>query len=190
MTQLIKIAVSGAIALSFIACAGEQPAPQVEGCNMAGPNSPMWVCEPMMEGSITAIGVAQKSPAGVGFQRTEATAQGRDELTRILNLKVSNMVKSFAQSTGIGEAQTMEKVSSQVSKQVASETLSGSRVVKTHVNQSNGELFVLMAIDTQAVQDYAKKAVATSMKNDEALYQQFMAKKAQEELEKEIEKLK
>jgi hypothetical protein len=46
-----------------------------------------------------------------------------------------------------------------------------------------------MAIDTNSVIATTEEAIKTSFKNDKALYQKFLAAKAQEELAQELEKL-
>jgi hypothetical protein len=97
------------------------------------------------------------------------------------------MVKNFTQATGVGDDQTVDKVSAQVSKQIANETLNGSRQKDIWMSPCN-ELYVLVVLDPATVQEYAKQAVQSSYKNDQALWQQFQAKKAYEELDQEIQK--
>jgi hypothetical protein len=151
-------------------------------------NAPKWVLNPQIEGGIAAVGIAQVSPAGMQFQRTEAMANGRDELVRQLELKVSNMVKSFTQVTGAGSSASLDKVASSVSKQVASQTLSGSKQKDMWI-ADDGELYILMVLDPNAVAQATKDATKTSFKNDQALWQQFQSKKAQDELASEIDKM-
>lgn len=186
---LVSLVLSALIAASFTACSSS-PTPeqkQSEAAGLAG--APMWVLDPSVEGGVAAVGSAQKSPGGIQFQRTEALANARDELARVLSVKVNNMVKNFSQSTGVGDAQTFEKVAQQVSKQVASETLSGSKQKAIWINPATGELFVHVMLDPESVKNAAKASVRTSMQNDEALWQQFQAKKADDALDAEIEKL-
>jgi len=151
-------------------------------------NAPKWVLNPQVEGGIAAVGISQASPAGMQFQRTEAMANGRDELVRQLELKVNNMVKNFTQVTGVGSAATVDKVSSSVSKQVASQTLAGSKQKDMWI-ADDGELYILMVMDPNAVAKATQEAAKTSFKNDQALWQQFQSKKAQDELASEIDKM-
>lgn len=149
--------------------------------------APTWVLSPELEGALVASGSAKIGPAGMQFAKTEAMAAGRDELARMLNVKVENMVKNFTQVTGVGDAQSIDKVSSQVSRQVANQVLSGSRQQNIWQSQCN-ELWVLVALDPELVKEQTKKAVESSYKNDNALWQQFQAKKAYDELDKELNK--
>ena len=125
---------------------------------------------------------------GISFQRQEAVAAARDDLARQIGIKVKNMFKQFQATTGIGDAQTAEKATENVSKQVASQTLAGSKVVKTWRSPS-GTLFVLVGMpDPNAVKTAVKQAVKTSLHNDQALWQKYLAKKADKELDEAVDK--
>jgi glucose/arabinose dehydrogenase len=142
----------------------------------------------MMEGGLFGVGSSEKNPLGISFQRTEAAAAARDALTRQLKVKVKNMFKQFQATTGIGDAQTAEKATQNVSKQVAAATLNNSKVMKTWVSPK-GTLYVLVGMpDPKAVANQVKQAVKTTFHNDEALWQEFKAKKADEELEAAVDK--
>ena len=150
-------------------------------------DAPSWVLNPEVEGVLAAVGSSKMSKAGIQFTRTNALANGRDELARQMSLKVKNLVKNFTQATGIGDDETVDKVSSSVSKQVAKQTLTGSKQKSMWISPGN-ELFVLVVLDAKSVAQAVKEQVQTSYKNEKALWQQFQAKKAQEELDAEIEK--
>jgi len=151
---------------------------------------PAWVLDPSMEGGLSAVGSAKMSKAGMQFTRTEALANARDELARQMSVKVKNMVKNFTEVTGVGDDETVDRVSSQVSKQLSSQVLAGSKQKKMWKSK-DGELFVLVVLDPEAAikaVNAVREAVKTSYKNEKALWQKFQAKKAQEELNAEIEK--
>ncbi|WP_022850127.1 LPP20 family lipoprotein [Limisalsivibrio acetivorans] len=174
-----------AVAFLTAACGGKKPEKKL--ANPCFEGAPSWVLTPELEGSIAASGSAKIGAAGVQFAKTEAMASGRDEIARIMSVKVKNMVKNFTQQTGVGDDQVVDKVSAQVSKQVANQTLTGSRQKDIWVSPCN-ELYVLVALDPGSVQQAVKESVRTSFKNEQALWQQFQAKKAQDELDAEIEK--
>ncbi|MFQ5561334.1 MAG: LPP20 family lipoprotein [Nitrospinota bacterium] len=150
-------------------------------------NAPNWVLSSDMEGGLSAVGSAKIGNAGMAFAKTEAMTLGRDEISRQMNVKVKSLVKNFTQVTGIGDDEVVDKVSSQVSKQVVKQVLSGSKQKNLWISPSN-ELYVLVVVDPSIIKETIKNSVATSYKNDEALWQQFQAKKAHEDLDKEIEK--
>ena len=152
-------------------------------------DAPSWVLDggSSIDDGAAAVGSAKISKAGMNFTRTEALAYGRDELAKQLGVKVKNMVKNFTQTTGIGDDETVDKVSSQVSTQVTKETISGSRQKEMWISPSK-DLYVLVFIDNETLKTAVKNSVQTSMKNEAALWQQFQAKKAYDDLEKEIDK--
>jgi len=180
-TTLLSLGLIGAIT----GCSNNQPKPDVNMCTIDGSQAPSWVCDggAMMEGGIFAVGSAEKSPLGISFQRTEAMSAARDELARQIKIKVKNMFKQFQATTGIGDAQTADKATQNVSKQVTQATLSGSKLMKTWVSPK-GTMYVLVGMaDPKAVQQEVKNAVKTSLKNNQALWQKFLAEKADRELE-------
>ncbi|MFH1961572.1 MAG: LPP20 family lipoprotein [bacterium] len=160
---------------------------QEQGMAKEFANAPGWVLNPSVEKGLAAVGIAKAGPAGMQFARTEALSNGRDELVRIMSVKVSNMVKNFSQVTGVGNAQAVDKVASQVSKQIAAEVLNGSRQKDMWVSPS-GDIYILMIVDTSLIKQAVKDGIESSCKNDAALWQQFQAKNAHEELNKEVDK--
>lgn len=152
--------------------------------------APTWVLMPMVEGTIAEVGSAKKNVAGdISFQRNEAMADARDNLAKLISTKVKNMFKSFKSATGTGETATFDKSVETVSKQIASQTLNGTEVKGTWISKT-GTLYVLMAVNSDAVANMMEKTIKSnsSFKNDRALYQKFLASKAQGELDTELEK--
>jgi len=187
-----KVLATTALAFSLIGLTGcMNSQPDVEACMIDGTKAPSWVCDggATMEGGLFAVGSAEPSPLGRSFQRTEATAAARDALAREIGVKVKNMFKQFQATTGIGDAQTAEKATQNVSKQVASQTLAGSKVMKVWISPTKGTMYVLVGMpDPAAVQQSVKNAVKTSLKNDQALWQKFLAQKADKELDAAVDK--
>lgn len=190
--NLLKIVSVALIATVLVGCSAKlSPEEQAEAdfrCKQNGQLAPKWTCNPYLEGSIVALGVAPRNAGNdYGMQRTEAMAGARDELARQLSVKVSNLFKSFKATTGSNGDSTFDKANSDVSKQLASETLQGTRPVETWQG-NDGTLYLLVGLNTSAVKQEMDKAVKTSFKNDQAMYQKFLAAKADGELDAELEK--
>lgn len=186
-------------ALAFSGCSNAEPqapaqqASQDKGdfrCKQDGVLAPEFTCNPYKEGMITALGIAPMNAGNdKAFQRAEAMANARSALARQLEVKVSTLMKTFKGTTGAGASATFDKATSEVSKQVASQTLQGSRQIgMSWTNPQTKELFILVGVETPKVKKELEESIKTSFKNDEALYQQFLAKQASGELEKELEK--
>jgi len=185
-----KVLATTALAFALVGLTGcGNTQPDVEKCMMDGAQAPQWVCdEGAMEGGLVAVGSAEKNPIGRGFQRQEAVAAARDALARQIGIKVKNMFKQFQATTGVGDAQTAEKATQNVSKQIASQTLNGSKVLKTWVSPK-GTMYVLVGMpDPNAVKQAVKQVAKTTLHNDQALWQEFKAKKADAELDAAVDK--
>jgi hypothetical protein len=151
-------------------------------------DAPKWILATQENGKgLNAAGSARIGKAGMQFAITEAEANGRDQMAQQMHVKVATMVKSFTQQTGVGDTQTVDKVVSNVSKQITQQELIGTQRKDMWISPS-GELWVLMSMSDQSV-SAVKNAVKSSFKNDEALHQQIEAKHAQDDLDKELEKL-
>ena len=169
----------------LVGCSSKKPQPIEEKCVIDGSKAPTWVCNggSDLKGGVFAVGSAEKSPLGFNFQREEAMAAARDALAREIEVKVKNMFKTYLSSTGVKENQTAERVVTNVSKQISKQVLRNSKLLKTWISK-NGTMYVLVGIDKNSL----KNNIKTTFKNDEALWQEFKAKKAQEELEYQIDK--
>ena len=190
---LLVTAIAGTL---FTGCGKTEVKPQVKKaseadfrCRQDGVLSPKWTCNPYVEGSIAAVGIA-KMNAGhdKSMQRSEAMADGRDALASQISTKVSNLFKSYKGTTGSGTAATFDASSSKVSKQLASQTLNGSRAIDAWTNPKTNELYLLVAVSNEPIKKTMDKAIKTSFKNDNAMYQKFLAAKADGDLDKELEK--
>jgi hypothetical protein len=189
---MLKI-ISKTLALSFLAATiftgcGSKEAKVPEQATYVDAEfdgAPQWVLSPFVEGAVADMGSAKRNAGNdFSFQREEAIADGRNNLTRQLSIKVSNMIKTFKSST----SETYDKSIDSVSKQIASKTLLGSKATKMWRSKT-GTLYVLVVLNADLVKDQMDQTIKTSFKNDKAMYQKFLASKAQGELDNELEKL-
>ncbi len=163
---------------------------QQAGCYQDKVLAPEFTCNPVLKGYITGLGVAKMNAGGdKGFQRTEAMGSARDDIARQIEIKVSNLLKKYKSTTGSGADATFDKASSDVSTQLSSETLTGSKQVgNSWRHPQTNELFLMVGISTEIMKDKLENTVKTSFKNDNAMYQRFLAEKANGELEMALEK--
>ncbi|MGD9808451.1 MAG: LPP20 family lipoprotein [Deferribacterales bacterium] len=174
-----------AVSLMLVGCVGGEPKTELADPCFKG--APAWVVNPQVEGAIAAAGSAKKSAGGMQFTRDAAMANARSEISRVIEVKVNTMMKDFTQVTGVGDAETVDKVTSSVSKQVSSQVLQGTMQKDAWFSPCS-ELYVLVVLDPSKVAELTKQQVITSMKNDQALWQQFQAQKAQDELDAAVSK--
>jgi hypothetical protein len=152
--------------------------------------APLWVCDAPVEGvAVSAVGMHDKSAAGPAFMKEQAAASARVALAQQMKVTVGNMVKQYVETTGAASSETVDRVNTSVSKLITSETITGSRVFRS-VTSPNGAIYVLVGLDPTVTKEAVAKVLKTSMNNDQALWQQFKAKKGQDELADEIAKMK
>lgn len=189
------LAVAAAATL-LAACSSNQPAPQPVATQAPAPDclfadgsslpAPSWVCgAPVDNIDLSAVGYADKSGAGPNFMKQMAATAARVELAQTMKVEVQNMIKQYAETTGVGDSETVDRVNTSVTKQITKETLVGSRIFRQTPTPSGG-IAVLVGLDADTVNKLAEEALKTSMNNERALWQKFQAGKAFDEMATEI----
>lgn len=191
MKKMVVIGM-GLVALALAGCGNKQIKPPVAAAaECVFPDSPkdvapLWVCDAPVEGvAVSAVGSHEASKAGQSFMKDQAAAAARVRLAQQMRVHVTNMVKQYAETTGAAGSETVDKVNTSVSKLITSETITGSRIFRS-TTSPKGAMYVLVGLDPKLAEQQTEAALRTSMNNDRALWQQFKAKKAQDELAAEI----
>ncbi len=156
-----------------------------DGSNQAAPD---WVCGAPVEGvALSAVGYSEKSAAGPNYMKQMAATAARVELAQVLSVDLQNMVKQYVETTGAGDAETVDRVNSVVTRQVTEQKLIGSKVVRQMPTPSGG-LVVLVGLDPAEAEGVAESILRTSMRNEAALFQKLESEKSFDELASEIAK--
>ena len=185
---MMRWVVAAAVVMGVAACA--KPKPKVAECTFPGSTTeaPGWVCDQPVPGiAVGAVGSTQKSAAGMSFMREMASTSARAELARQMKVQVQGMIKQYAETTGAGDAETVDRVNTSVTKQITNESLAGTKIMRS-IQAPDGTLYVLVGLDESTRQALVKAAVNTSLNNERAAWQQFRAKKGFEELADDIAK--
>jgi hypothetical protein len=197
MSKKRLVLVSTLLAVALTGCFGGKSAVKEEKivaeCVFPdAPNiaAPLWVCDAPVEGvAVSAVGSHGKSAAGPAFMKDQAAASARVNLAQNMKVHVTNMIKQYVETTGAADSETVDKVNTSVSKLITAETIYGSRVFRS-TTSPKGATYVLVGLDPSVTKEATEKVLKTSMNNDKALWQQFKAKKGQDELAEEIAKMK
>lgn len=188
-----NVSVFSLVFLAVFGFSGCSSAPvKVADCVFPGTKdvAPGWVCDEPVEGmAVTAVGTAAKSAAGHSFMKQMAATAARVELAQNMRVQVKNMIKQYAETTGAADQETVDQVNTSVTKQITDESLQGTRIMKS-LSAPDGTLYVLVGLDQTSVESLTETAIKTSMNNERAAWQQFRAKKGQDELAEEIAKQK
>ncbi len=153
---------------------------------------PTWYAvPPTSPDALYAVGYAKK--AKLQLAQTIAASRARDELSRVLGTKVTNMTKDFIEEgttgTGADEIGDATEFSQSVSKQLTDNMLSGSTIDQQEfyeLEDGNYEVFVLIKL---GLSDFGAKVDAV-MKANAAAFAKLQATKALDELSAEIASLR
>ena len=190
MDKVKRALLISAIAMTIAACSTTPE--KVAECVFPGSDkvAPEWVCDAPVEGmAVGAVGSAAKSAAGIGFMKQMAATEARVQLAQNVRVQVQNMIKQYAETTGSGTKETVDRVNTSVTKQITDQTLQGTKIFRS-IQAPDGSMYVLVGLDEVSAQKLTESAVTTSMNNDKAAWQQFRAQKGQEELAADIAKQK
>lgn len=196
MKKFASVVIASAIVVGLVGCQtapkDSKPAKLQVQCVFPDAQdtlAPGWICDEPVEGiDVYAVGIYEKTAAGLQFQKDQAAAAGRVNLAQQMRVHVQNMIKQYVETTGAGSSETVDKVNTSVSKLITKETLEGSKVFQTRVSPK-GTMYALVGFDSKLAQKKTEDVLKTSMKNEKALWQQFKAKQGQDELAAEIAKM-
>ncbi len=183
-----KIALLGLVVAGITGCSDKEPAPKATAytptfeCKIENVLAPRWTCIPDVPGYYAGVGIANKSAAGMSHMRKVAVMNGRSDLTQQIKTKVKDKMEGFTETTGMGDAETVDHVTTAVTSQLAGETLSKSKAVDMWTAPS-GALYMLVTIPEDAVNSVVKSSVKTSLDNDNARWQQYRSEDAQKKLD-------
>lgn len=149
---------------------------------------PDWVMNPSVEGGI-ASAECVRDTSNFSLDRAEATAKARASLVKEIDVRVQAMDKTYMRSVSAGDETDTGGTFESVSRQVADQHMSGSRPLKVDYVDINGKrnLCVLVALNPNATKDLFDSIIKQSKRSlkpssEEALYEEFRASKAQQEL--------
>ncbi|ORC36650.1 hypothetical protein B4O97_06180 [Marispirochaeta aestuarii] len=152
----------------------------------AAPSSdlPDWVLAPPVADD-AYYGVGNYKSANLSTARTAATANARAEIAAQVEVQVDSAVKQYAQEAGVdGNRQVIEFLET-VTKQVASATLNGSKVVETY-RDDDGTVYVMVMYEKSALREAAEKELF--VRNEDAAFAEFKADEAMKWLDAELAK--
>lgn len=138
----------------------------LEANNLVG--APSWVLNGGREG-FSGIGSAEITKAGLQFARNEALAMARDEISRIISVKVEGLVSNAVSQT-IGNNSydaNVEKFGEQITRQIVAQTMSGTKQKDTWITPDGKQIYVLVERDANLA-DTAKKSILQSVADSSA----------------------
>lgn len=190
-----KIALLGLIAAAITGCSDKEPEPNngqytsTFECKQENVLAPKWTCIPNVQGYYAGVGIAQKSAAGMAHMKKVAVMNGRSDLAQQIQTQVKDKMEGFTKATGVGAGESVDTVTTAVTKQVAKVDLKGSKAVDMWTAPS-GNLFMLVTVPEASVngtvKETVKETVNSSFNKDDARWQQFQSEQALKSLDAEF----
>lgn len=193
MLRILKIFPAMLIFSLFFNCGGSKAETRRTEVKKKADVPAWYLVPPNDDTAIYAVAMAKKSSLQLAMDT--AKSRGRDELSRVVSVKVSTMIKDFLQEAGSVDASIATEFSSSVSKSVASNVLSGSSLQQQEIyeidadgdgNTDSYEVYACMKI---GLTDLSGK-INDAMKQNAAAYAKLQANKSFEELEEELRAMK
>lgn len=133
-------------------------------------------------GGMAAVGLGESRNTQIAISK--AKVEARKNLAQLVQVKIENLEKSFAEEVGMGGDTEINTLFSSATKQITNQKLQGTAPIEQKYDVKDGitTAYVLMVLNPKLI-DETLKAQNNSAKN---LYQRFRASKAFEELDKEI----
>jgi hypothetical protein len=188
-----KISIVAAACLLLGACSStnEQKSIMLESTDSV----PRWVLNPNVENALAAASCVPWS-GNLSIDKAQSLAMARAEISQQINLKVSVLDKMYQRKLEADGKQNTGGTFEQVSKQISQQTLVNTKADKVEFAKIDGkkQLCTLVTLSENKSDLLFEKLVNKSgamidPTSKTALYEEFRAKKATEELEKELQKL-
>jgi len=175
------------LTISITGCSKEAQ-PEAEDdfrCKQENVLAPKWTCIPNVDNYYSGVGIAQKSAAGMAHMKRVAVANGRSDLAQQIKSDIKDKITIYSGTTGVSSDETIDQTTEAVTKQLAKVSLVGSKAVDSWTSPS-GALYLLVTVPKKSTNKQIRENLKTSYKNERALWQQFKAKNALENLEKDF----
>ena len=175
------------LALGLAACGSSS-----EKDGIFGGDYPSWIDKPIVADGI-AESACVSSSGNMTLDKKRATANARAMIAQSIETRIKAMDKTYQRVTESEQEMTSGSTFESVSKQITEQSLNGTKAVESgyfKINDKN-QYCVMVAFgqqETKSVFEQALKATKTqlTLTSERAMYEEFRAYKAQEELEQSL----
>jgi hypothetical protein len=177
----MKVVVGVALVLIAVGCAGSKKMKAPGGGKLKVPE---WYLD-VPKGDDRLVGVATATSLDLQTAIDKAKQDGRAEIARQLDVRVTGMSKQFVEETGINDDAELLGMFTQVSRSVISDSLTGSRIAEQDLSREGTgyRAYVMMEMPIGE----ANARFVERIKAQQRLYTRFRASEAFEELDRQVE---
>ncbi|WP_026804436.1 LPP20 family lipoprotein [Aliarcobacter lanthieri] len=149
INKVLSIVFITCLTMIFISCSSKNEQNiEIPDCVIAGLKAPSWACGTYHEDNkLLAVGSAPMSKLGYDFTRKEAIANARASLSQQIELEVKSKVETYMNTAGLKENESVQKVTTMVSKQTSNIILRESKQLSFWENINDNYLYVLIGIE-------------------------------------------
>ncbi len=178
----------GLSVLALFACSSSEPLEETSVGDI-----PEWILNPNIEDGI-AVSDCVLFSGNMSIDRKQAIAQARVLLAAEIETRVKGLDETYQDKVQVNNESTSGSTFASVSQQITEQTLVGAKAIKTDIVDISGKdnLCVLVGMQSGETRDLYEKLVKASNKNlspqdDDVLYQEFKAERAQGRLKEALE---
>lgn len=171
------------LTLYLLACTQQISKPEnMEYCLYSNQDiAPGWVCGKPFSGlAVQAVGVADKSAAGLNYMYDKASLAAMKRLTEVFEQNASISVIQYLVSINVQSAKTI-KAGASVINSISTDTLTGAKQYQSEIGPV-GRAYVLVGVDENAYIAILETVVKTSMENDQLLWESLQTGQSFDEL--------
>jgi len=177
-------------ALSACQTAQRPYSPNSGGQQQQNVCTPEWVKNPK-DTADAVYGTGRAKLRNQSLTMEAADGRARTQIIKIIKTKIDARFKDFMQESGIGEnAESLQFVET-VARHISSETLHGCKIIKREFCP-DGEVWSLAMLplnQVEKIRSITKQKSNDLVMNKKALYNEFKAKKAFDEFQKELDSM-
>jgi hypothetical protein len=177
----IRIALALTLVVGVIGCGGSKKMKAPEGGSMKVPE---WYVSPPTNDN-RLVGVASATSLDLQTAVDKAKQDGRAEIARQVDLRITGMSKRFIEETGLDDDAELLGMFTQVSKSVVSDSLTGSRISKQEMKR-HGQGYRAYVMMEMPIGE-ANARFVEKIRAQERLYTRFRASEAFEELDEMVD---
>lgn len=178
--RLIATVVVVTVALLAVGCGGSKKMKTTKGVKIEVPG---WYVDPPQDDD-HLVGVATATSLDMQTAVDKARQDGRLEIARQLDIRMTGMAKRFVEETGLADDAELLDMFTQVSKSIVSDSLNGSRVTRQELMRE-GEVYRAYAQVDMPIGE-ANLAFLQKIQAQQRLYTRFRASEAFEELDRSV----
>ena len=176
------------LALLVFSCSSKEAEKDQSGIGLE--EFPSWVIDPQVEGGIAASECLVYS-GNISVDKAQLTAQARATLSKQIQVRVSALDKTYLDRTDAAGKTVVGSTFSSTSRQLADQNLIGSRLTKLSRIAIGGQenLCGMIVLNPEKSRELFEEIIELSDRgvdpqDEDILYQEFKAHRAQQDLDK------